>query len=115
MEARIEQLTLNMERWRWLPESLGARHVIVNVPTYRLDVYENGQVVLPMRVVAGKKENPTPIFMDKMENVVFSPYWNVPPNIARNETIPAAMSDPGYLDRNDMELVRANRVVDPGP
>ena len=114
VEERIEQLTLNMERWRWLPESLGERHILVNVPTYQLDVYENGQVVLPMRVVAGKKENPTPIFMDKMENVVFSPYWNVPPDIARKETIPAAMRDPGYLDRNDMELVnKASRVVSP--
>jgi murein L,D-transpeptidase YcbB/YkuD len=114
VEARIEQITLNMERWRWLPESLGARHILVNVPTYQLDVYENGHVVLPMRVVAGKRENATPIFMDKMEQVVFSPYWNVPPNIARNETIPAAMSDPGYLDKNDMELVKGSRVVSPG-
>jgi murein L,D-transpeptidase YcbB/YkuD len=113
VEERIEQLTLNMERWRWLPESLGERHILVNVPTYQLDVYENGHVVLPMRVVAGKKENPTPIFMDKMENVVFSPYWNVPPDIARKETIPAAMRDPGYLSRNDMELVKGSHVVSP--
>jgi L,D-transpeptidase YcbB len=113
VEERIEQLTLNMERWRWLPESLGERHVLVNVPTYQLDVYENGHVALPMRVVAGKKDNPTPIFMDRMENVVFSPYWNVPPDIARKETIPAAMRDPGYLDRNDMELVKGRHVVDP--
>jgi murein L,D-transpeptidase YcbB/YkuD len=114
VEARIEQITLNMERWRWLPESLGARHVLVNVPTYQLDVYENGTVVLPMRVVAGKKDNPTPIFMDKMEQVVFSPYWNIPPNIARNETIPAVMNDPDYLDKNGMELVKGSRVVSPG-
>ena len=110
---RIEQITLNMQRWRWLPESLGERHVLVNVPMYQLEVYENGHVVLPMRVVTGKKDNPTPIFMDKMENVVFSPYWNVPPKIARNETIPAVMNDPGYLARNDMELVKGNRVVSP--
>jgi len=113
VEERIEQITLNMERWRWLPESLGERHILVNVPTYQLDVYENGNVVLPMRVVAGKKDNPTPIFMDKMEQVVFSPYWNVPPNIARAETIPAVMRDPGYLARNNMELVKGNRVVSP--
>jgi murein L,D-transpeptidase YcbB/YkuD len=113
VEQRIEQITLSMERWRWLPESLGDRHVLVNVPMYQLEVYENGHVVLPMRVVTGKKDNPTPIFMDKMENVVFSPYWHVPPNIARNETIPAVMNDPGYLDRNDLELVKGNRVVSP--
>ncbi len=114
VEERIEQITLNMERWRWLPESLGDRHIIVNVPMYQLEVYENGHVVLPMRVVAGKTDNPTPMFMDRMESVVFSPYWNVPPNIARNETIPAAMSDPAYLARNNMELVKGNRVVSPG-
>jgi murein L,D-transpeptidase YcbB/YkuD len=52
--------------------------------------------------------------MDKMENVVFSPYWNVPPAIARKETIPAVMRDPGYLGRNNMELVnKANHVVSP--
>jgi len=113
VEQRIEQLTLNMERWRWLPESLGDRHILVNVPAYQLDVYEKGQVVLPMRVVTGKKENPTPIFMDKMENVVFSPYWNVPPDIARKETIPAAMRDPGYLSRNNMDLVKGGHVVSP--
>jgi murein L,D-transpeptidase YcbB/YkuD len=66
-----------------------------------------------MRVVTGKIENPTPIFNDDMTTVVFSPYWNVPPSIARNEILPALMRDSSYLYRNDMEVVRGSQVVSP--
>jgi murein L,D-transpeptidase YcbB/YkuD len=66
-----------------------------------------------MRVVTGKTESPTPIFNDQMTTVVFSPYWNVPPDIAREEVLPAALKDPSYLAANNLELVRGTRVVDP--
>jgi len=113
VEERIRQIELNLERWRWLPETLGDRYVLVNIPTYHLTAVENGQVSLQMRVVTGKTDSPTPIFSDEMTTVVFSPYWNVPPDIARNETLPAVMRDPGYVDRNNLEVVRAGRVLDP--
>jgi murein L,D-transpeptidase YcbB/YkuD len=113
VEERIRQIELNLERWRWLPETLGDRYVLVNIPTYHLTAVDHGQVSLQMRVVTGKQDSPTPIFSDEMTTVVFSPYWNVPPDIARNETIPAVMRDPGYLARNDLEVVRAGRVLDP--
>ena len=113
VEERIRQIELNLERWRWLPETLGDRYVLVNIPTYHLTAVENGRVGLQMRVVTGKTDSPTPIFSDEMTTVVFSPYWNVPPDIARNETVPAVMRDPGYLGRNNLEVVRAGRVLDP--
>jgi len=113
VEERIRQIELNLERWRWLPDTLGDRYVLVNIPTFHLTAVDHGQVGLQMRVVAGKADSPTPIFSDEMTTVVFSPYWNVPPDIARNETIPAVMRDPGYLSRNDLEVVRAGRVLDP--
>jgi len=113
IEERIRQIELNLERWRWLPETLGDRYVLVNIPTYHLTAVENGRVGLQMRVVTGKTDSPTPIFSDEMTTVVFSPYWNVPPDIARLETIPAVMRDPGYLGRNNLEVVRAGRVLDP--
>ncbi|HEU0094767.1 MAG TPA: L,D-transpeptidase family protein [Vicinamibacteria bacterium] len=114
IEERIRQVELNLERWRWLPDTLGDRYVLVNIPTFHLTAVDHGQVALQMRVVTGKADSPTPIFSDEMTTVVFSPYWNVPPDIARNETIPAVMRDPGYLGRNDLEVVRAGRVLDPG-
>jgi murein L,D-transpeptidase YcbB/YkuD len=113
VEARIRQIELNLERWRWLPETLGERYVLVNIPTFHLTAVDNGRTELDMRVVGGTQENPTPIFTDEMTTVVFSPYWNVPAEIARNETIPAMMRDPDYVHRNNLEVVRGSRVVNP--
>ena len=114
VEERIRTIELNLERWRWLPDTLPARYLVVNVPDFRLDAIENGKPVMDMRVVVGAPDNKTPIFADEMTHVVFSPYWNVPPGIAEEETIPKAASDPGVLTRNNMEVIGASgEVVDP--
>src|SRR5688500_14749749 len=105
---RIEQIQLNMERWRWLPRDLGPNHARVNIPEYRLDVWEQDRIALTMRVVVGAQDNRTPIFADQMTHIVFSPFWNVPPSIANEETLPAVQNDPGYLARNNLEVVSAS-------
>jgi murein L,D-transpeptidase YcbB/YkuD len=114
IERRIDQIELNLERWRWLPRDPGSRYLLVNIPEMRLEVRENGKVPLSMRVIVGKKDTPTPIFNDEMSHIVFSPYWNVPPGIAKDETLPALMNDPGFLTRNNMEVVdKAGRTIEP--
>ena len=114
VEHRIAQIRMNMERWRWLPRDLGDRYILVNIPEMRLDVYEGEKVPLTMRVVVGKPDTQTPIFNDEMTHLVFSPYWNVPPGIAADETLPSVMRDPGFLARNNMEVVDASgSAVDP--
>ncbi len=114
IDRRISQITLNLERWRWLPRDLGERHIIVNIPEYRLEVWEGNQVPLTMRVVVGKQDTQTPIFSDVMTHIVFSPYWNVPDNIAQGETLPEILKDPGFLDRNNMEVLDADgKPIDP--
>ena len=55
LDTRIQQVALNLERWRWLPDDLGARHFRVNVPYFHLEAYERGQVVLDIRAVVGKR------------------------------------------------------------
>jgi murein L,D-transpeptidase YcbB/YkuD len=111
-DARVRQIELSLERWRWLPRQMGDRYILVNIPEMRLDVWERGTVGLTMRVVVGKKQTPTPIFSEEMTYLVFSPYWNVPPDIAKNETLPSVVKDAGFLDRMNMEIVDrgGNRV-----
>ena len=94
-----------MERWRWAPRNLGERHILVNVPAYILQVVERDRPVLSMRVIVGDPEHETPLFSDEMTYVVFSPYWNIPPNILREETLPRVARDPGFLRRNNIEVV----------
>ena len=114
LDRRITQVMLNLERWRWLPDDLGSRHFIVNVPQFHVIARENGAPALEMRVVVGKRGNETPLFADEMEVVVFSPYWNIPETIATDETAPALARDPDYLARNNMEIVDAEgNVVSP--
>ena len=82
-DERVRQIIVNMERWRWLPQELGLRYILVNIAAFNLDVVENGQQVMDMRVVAGKPSHRTPLFSGKMTYLVMNPYWNVPANIAR--------------------------------
>jgi murein L,D-transpeptidase YcbB/YkuD len=111
-QQRIRTLELNLERWRWLPEELGERFVMVNIPAFRLQAFEAGQPALEMRVITGKTEDPTPILSDEMTHVVFSPYWNIPPTIAREEWMPKLSQNPYYLAEHGVEVVKGTRVVD---
>ncbi|HEX2137849.1 MAG TPA: L,D-transpeptidase family protein [Microvirga sp.] len=95
-----------MERWRWLPAELGERHILVNVPEYRLRIVERGSVVHQTRVIVGKPESPTPIFSDEMEHVIVNPSWTVPPSILRKEFLPALARDPFYAERRGFKVIR---------
>ena len=106
--GRAEQIKMNMERWRWAPRDLGDRYILVNVPAYVMQVMEGEQPALSMRVIVGKPEHQTPLFSDEMTYVVFSPYWNIPPDILRNETLPRVARDPDFLRRNNIEVVGTN-------
>ena len=113
LAARIAQVSVNLERWRWLPDDLGPRHLMVNVPHFHLIAREQGTPVMDIRVVVGKRGDETPLFSDEMTQVVFSPYWNIPETIALEETAPAIAQDPGYLARNNMEIINAAGAVVP--
>ncbi|TGE24155.1 murein L,D-transpeptidase [Hymenobacter aquaticus] len=106
VSARIDQVILNMERWRWIPKKFEASYLLVNIPDYKLHVIENNKEVFDMRVIVGKTLNATPVFSDKMEYVVLSPYWNVPWSIIDKELRSKLANNPSYLDRLDMEVVK---------
>jgi murein L,D-transpeptidase YcbB/YkuD len=72
-----------MERWRWMPRSLGVDHIYVNVPSYTLSVVEDGRPVSAYTVVVGSPSTPTPQIAVEAQSVVVNPWWNVPRSIAR--------------------------------
>ncbi len=114
---RVTQLELTLERLRWLPRPPQGRVVVVDVPAYRLWAFDGrdpaGQL-LEMRVIVGAAaRTPTPLFIGQMRYLEFNPYWNVPRSIETAEIIPKLAREPGYLARNDMELVSAAGQVLP--
>lgn len=104
VKSRIEQMLINLERMRWLPERSDSNRIVVNVPEFVLHVFENNIQVLKMNIVVGKEGTNTVIFNDDLKYIVFSPYWNVPRSIVKNEIIPAMKKNKNYLSRNHMEI-----------
>lgn len=105
-EMRLKQILLNMDRIRWFSSGdFGETYVLVNIPEYRLRVFEQGTEIKNMKVVVGEVVNSTPIFSDYIEYAIFSPYWNIPKSIKEEEIWPKAKEDPDYLSKNNYEVL----------
>jgi L,D-transpeptidase YcbB len=113
LAQRALQLKLSLERWRWLPQDLGPRFITVNIPEFRLRAYEDRRATLTMRAIVGEAlGHRTPMFADRMDTIVFRPYWNVPLSIQKNEVLPDIRKEPRYLLKHRMEVVNgAGRIV----
>ena len=103
-DHRVRQIIVNLERWRWLPDQLGSRHVFVNQAGFEMFLVEQGQTVDRHKVIVGKPFHQTPMFSDKIAYAEFNPTWTVTPAIAVAEFLPKLRKDPGYLARNDYLL-----------
>lgn len=101
---RLQQIKINLERLRWLPDDLGNRYIMVNLANYRLTAIDEDKIKLDMRVIVGKTKRPTPSFASKMTHVVFNPYWNVPRKLARLDLLPKQLNDPGYFKHYNFRI-----------
>ena len=109
VERRIAQILVNMNRMQWSPRQ--ADHSIeVNIPAFMLHVYEGGKKAFDMPVVVGKEGTNTMMFTGDLNQIVFSPYWNVPSSIVKEEILPEMQKNPGYLKRENMEIVEDGEI-----
>lgn len=111
--ARIDQIMVNMERWRWLPEDLGAHYVLVNIAGFELKAVENGAVTERMPVVVGKPYRRTPVFSDRIRYIEFNPDWTVPQSIAVKDELPKIKKDRNFLKKNGFEVLLNGKRVAP--
>jgi murein L,D-transpeptidase YcbB/YkuD len=116
----VQRILINMERWRWMPEDLGAFYVQDNVPEFMLYVVKNGKTVHADKIVVGKLAYATPIFSSDMRTIVFNPEWTVPPTIVRENLLPSLRSGGGWfgggsvLREHGLRVRYNGKVVDPG-
>jgi murein L,D-transpeptidase YcbB/YkuD len=96
-DARVNQIKLNLERWRWLPQDLGRRRIEVNIAAYELQVIDDDEVAMRMRVVVGKAYRRTPVFSDTVRYIVLNPNWHVPKH--RGRGLIQNPEDSMYLER----------------
>lgn len=100
----IEKLLVNIERARWLPPITDSNYIFVNIPEFKLYVYDSSKLQWDMNVIVGKQATETVIFTGNLRYIVFSPYWNLPNNIIKKEVWPAYKRNPNYLAKNNMEI-----------
>ena len=115
LDDRIKQILINMERLRWMPAEPNSDYLLVNIPEFRLHVYEDGVYKFNMNVVVGSTAHNTVIFSGKMKYIVFSPYWNVPNSILKNEILPGINRNSNYLANHNMEWNNGSVRQKPGP
>lgn len=118
--TRLRTMLVNMERLRWAPEQQPPNALLVNIPDFRLMVFEGDREIMNMRIVVGKDATGTVIFSSTLQTVVMSPTWTVPQSITRSEILPAIARDPAYLRKNNMEIIGGSRALPvvrqrPGP
>lgn len=117
MADRIKTIIFNMERCRWIPGNfnLADEYIFINIPSYQMNYYKAGKTLLNSKVVVGKVMNQTVVFSGMLQYIVFSPYWNVPKSIMKNEILPALRKNKRYLAQHNMEWNGGNIRQKPGP
>ncbi len=105
LEQRIARILINMNRLLWIKPSTNQNLISVNIPEFKLYVYDSGKQLFEMPVIVGKEgvATNTVQFADQLNQVVFNPYWNIPSSIVINEILPAIKKDPNYLKKNNIE------------
>jgi murein L,D-transpeptidase YcbB/YkuD len=104
VELRIKQIRLNLDRMKWLYERNTKRQIMINIPAFTLFFEEDGELLQQMKVITGKRKNPTPIFSNTVKTIVLNPHWNVPKSIIQNEMIPKLLKNPNAMAEEGIEI-----------
>ncbi len=108
------QMAMNLERWRWEPAAFETCHMLVNLPAFKMTVFEADTIVMSSRIVCGAFKTQTPELDSKMHQIVLYPYWTVPYSIAWKELLPHVKRDTAYLRKEHYEVLdRDKKVLDP--
>lgn len=120
-DARVRQIELTLERWRWLPTQLDASSIFINIPQFELFAFPGREDLadgmLSMKVVVGDtiSRRRTPVFVADMTHVILHPYWEVPREIAARELLPKIRADAAYMADNQLEVVGSTGTLPPSP
>ncbi len=104
VEKRIHQIEINMEKLKLMPQDMGKRYIAVNIAAFELEVVEDDNSVMSMRVIVGRPYQRSPLFSAKMTHLVFNPSWYVPNSIATKEILPKVKKESDYLVKEGIKV-----------
>jgi L,D-transpeptidase YcbB len=110
-EDLVKSLEINLERMRWLPWDFGQKFIVCNIADQSVFMIQDEDTVFSTRAIVGREYRSTPVFEAKMDHLVFSPTWTIPPTILANDIIPAVKKDINYLSSKNMQVIDRNGKV----
>lgn len=112
--AHIAALRASLERMRELPRGGTQKQVLANIPAFEVILLSDTGEVARHKAIFGKTTSQTPEFSDRIEYVVFNPWWEVPASIARHDKLAQFRRDPGAIARMGYRILdKEGNVVDP--
>ena len=111
---RLEQLQVNLERWRWLANDIEAETLLVDIAGGLLSYYVEHRLRWQGRAVVGRPSRQTPQLKSLVSRLTLNPTWSVPPTILREDKIPEILRDPDYLEHQQLRVLDyAGNPLDP--
>jgi len=106
IDTRIAKIRLNLDRIKWLNHRFEPRSIMINIPDFKFTFIENGKAIKEMKVIVGDKKHRTPVFSNRVSNIILNPYWNVPQSIIQKEFIPKLLKNPNAMKKEGIEVTR---------
>jgi murein L,D-transpeptidase YcbB/YkuD len=113
--ARLQQLRINQPRVATYAAKLGARYILVNIPSAQLEAVNFGVVYSRHNIVAGKIDRPSPVLISRISDINFNPYWTAPDSIVQRDLLPKFAKDPDVLNKMHVRVIEkaTGQEVDP--
>jgi murein L,D-transpeptidase YcbB/YkuD len=108
VERRIEQIRVNLERMRWVYRDLPEDHLLVDIVGFQVHVMQGPEVLWTTKAQVGRPDRQTPTFRDQVEHLELNPTWTVPPTILKNDILPKARVNPGYVAKKGLKAIDRN-------
>lgn len=103
-------ITLQRIRWSNINDK---NYLLVNIPSFTLNLVEDGEIAITHRIVCGKPDHETPELNSRISHFILFPEWNVPHKISTKELLPSIQANPNYLKKHNYEIINGkNEVVD---
>jgi len=101
-----KKIAINMDRLRLYGDEKYDNYMIVNIPEFRLHLFNKSKEIYTMRVIVGKNQHKTPLLEGNLQKVIINPNWYIPQSIAREKVLPKMQKDSGYLEKKGIEVFR---------
>jgi L,D-transpeptidase YcbB len=113
-EEKFKRIAINLDRYKVLPPKMPERYVWVNLPAFKLELWDSDTLRLESKVVVGKPNTRTPLLTSRISDMVTYPQWTIPNSIIMKEIVPAMQKNPGYLAKKGYSLMTwKGEEVDP--